>query len=127
MMFDPVHLAMKSLARAIYFQHIRNALARATVLEPMDDKLRVHAPRRQIGELPQEISAIILIDRDMLNVGQPDTRFSQAVSDRLGWEAGPMLHTTKAFLLRRSDELTVTDESSRRVAMERIEAKNNHK
>ena len=62
----------------------------------------------------------------MLNIGERDARFPQAIGDRLGREARPMLDAAESLLLRRRDELAVADERSRGIAVEGVEAKDDH-
>ena len=90
------------------------------------DEPEIRALRGQIGKLPEEIGPAVLIDRDMLDVGQLKTCLPQAVGDRLRRKAGPVLDAAEALLLRCRDELAVTNERGRRIAVEGIEAKNDH-
>src|SRR5262245_55931974 len=62
----------------------------------------------------------------MLNIGKREARFSQAVGDRLGWKASPMLHSAEPLLFCGGDELAVAHERSGGVTMEGIEAENDH-
>ena len=71
--------------------------------------LRSGRLRHQIGKLSEEIGPVVLVDRDMLDVGKGNARFVQAIGYRLGWETGPVLHAAKPFLFRGGDKLTVAN------------------
>ena len=89
MMLDLMHLAAKALAGKVRCQQIRDALARAPVLEPVEHEPEVRALRHQIGELPEEIGPAVLIDGDVLDIGEREARFPQAIGDRLRRESQP--------------------------------------
>ena len=80
----------------------------------------------QIGELPEEIGPAVLIDGDVLDVGQREICLPQAIGDRLGREAGPMLYAAESLLFCCRNELAVANERGGGIAVEGIEAENDH-
>ena len=60
---------------------------------------------QQVAELAQQIGATVLIDRDMIDVGERDACLAQAIGDRLRGKARPMLDAAEALLLGGRDEL----------------------
>jgi hypothetical protein len=53
--------------------------------------------------LTHNIGAAILIDRDVIDVGQRDAGLGQTECDRLQGKAGPVLDAAEALLLRGRD------------------------
>src|SRR6185437_6075067 len=69
----------------------------------------------------------ILVDGNVVDIRKRHTRLLQAIADRFGWEAGPMFDAAKAFLFNRGDELSIPHECRRGIAMEGIQAENDHR
>ena len=72
------------------------------------------------------IGAAVLVDGDMVHVGEAEARLAQAICDRLRGETRPVLDAAKALLLGGGDELAVAHQSSRRVAVEGVKAEDDH-
>ena len=127
MMLDPVHLAMKALSREARCQQLLDAPARSPVPEPVENEREVGTVGRHIGQLPEQIGPAVLIDGDVPHIGEPDARFAQTIGDRLRREAGPMLDAAESLLLRRRNEHAVAHERGRGIAVECVEAENDHR
>ena len=82
--------------------------------------------RAPISQFPQEIGPAVLIDGDVLDIGERDARFPQTIGDRLRREAGPMLDATKSLLFRRRNERAVANERGGGIAVEGVETENDH-
>src|SRR5262245_27209891 len=126
MMLNLMHLATEMLAGKARGHQFRDISSSAPVLQAVEHESEVRTLRHQIGKLPEEIGPTVLIDRNMLNIGKGEACFPQAVGNRLRREASPMLHTAEALLFRRSNKLAVSDERSRRIAVEGIKPQNDH-
>ena len=50
------------------------------------------------------MGAAVLVDRDMIDIGQRNAGLAQAVCDRLRGKAGPMLDAAKALLFGGCDQ-----------------------
>src|SRR5437763_12673868 len=79
-----------------------------------------------VGQLPEQIGPVVLINGDVLDIGQSEAGFTQTVSDRLRRKAGPMLDATKSLLFCRRNKRTVADQRGRGIAVECVEAENDH-
>src|SRR5262249_46508408 len=66
------------------------------------------------------------IEGDVLDIGKPNAGFTHAVGDRLRGEAGPMLHPAESLLFCRRNEYTLADQRGRGIAVEGIDAENDH-
>src|SRR5262245_57855567 len=53
---------------------------------------------QDVVQLADEIGTAVLIDRDVVDLGQRDTRLAQTKCDRLRGKASPVLDAAKAFL-----------------------------
>ena len=127
MMLNLVHRATEALAGKALGHQFRDISSSASVLQAVKHESEVRALRHQIGQLPEEIGPAVLIDRNMLNIGQGEACFPQAVGNCLRGKASPMLHAAEALLFRRSNKLAVADERSRGIAVEGVEAKDDHR
>jgi hypothetical protein len=125
-MLDPVHLAMKALSWEVRHQQLLNAPARLSVLEPVENEREVWTLGQYVGHLPEQIGPVVLINGDVLDIGEPEARFAQAVGDRVRREAGPMLQAAKSLLFRRRNERAVAHQGGRRIGVECIEAEDDH-
>ena len=70
MMLDPMNLAPKKLARQALRQQLINSLPGAAVPEPLKDKPEIEAVADEVAELPQKMSATVLIDSDVIDIGE---------------------------------------------------------
>ena len=78
--------------------------AHATLAQTIQHITRADARGEHIGELAPAIGAIVAVDRDMLDVGQRDIGFGQAISDRFAGEAAPVLDAPEALFLDGGDQ-----------------------
>src|SRR5690348_17500080 len=103
MMLDVMHLAAKMLVREALCQKLRHPCPRAAVSPARQYERRTRTPQQQITELAREMGRAVLVECDVIDVGQCNSSFRQTISDRLRRETGPMLLSTESFLLRRRD------------------------
>src|SRR6266567_288647 len=96
---DGVELCTETLPRERPLQERWNGRAAAAVGQPMEHERRAQAMAEDITDLAQQIEAAVLVERDVVHIGQLDARLAQAIGDRLCGKAGPMLDTAKALLL----------------------------
>jgi len=69
-MLDPMNLALKTLTEKALRQQLINALPRFAVLKPLKDKPEIEAVADEVAELPQKMSATVLIDGDVIDIGE---------------------------------------------------------
>ena len=72
-MLDPMNLAPKTLTGKATRQKLIKSLTRAAVLEPLKDKPEIEAMADEVAELPPKMGATILIDGDVIDVGERDS------------------------------------------------------
>src|SRR5262245_2538294 len=63
----------------------------------------------------------------MINVGEREPRLAQAVGDGLRRESGPVLDAPEALLFRRCDENALAHNRCRGIAVEGVEAQDDHR
>ena len=72
---------------------------------------------RPVGQteqrLAKEIGLGVSIDGDVVEVVHRDAALVQAIPDRFGRKAGPVLGAAEAFLLGRGNHLTIADQARR--------------
>jgi hypothetical protein len=61
----------------------------------------------------------------MINVAKLHACLAQAVCNRLGWKARPMLNPAEPLFLHSRNQLTVPQQGCRGVGVKRIDSKNN--
>src|SRR5262249_50098940 len=108
-MLNLVHLATEALTGRACGHQFGDISSSAPVLQAVKHESDVRALRHQIGQLPEEIGPAVLIDRNMLNIGNGEACFPQAVGNCLRGKASPMLYTAEPLLFRRSNKLAVAD------------------
>ena len=113
------------LAGKAGFQLGLNARALAPVAHPVEHHPEIRPARDEIAELVQEVRAPVLVDRHVRDVRQLHARLSQAVADRLGREASPVLDAPEALLFRRGEEHSVAQQAGGGVAVVGVEAEDN--
>ena len=79
---------------------------------------------QQIAKLTDEVGPAVLIDRDVVNVTQSNSRLTQTILNRLNREPGPVLHPAKALLLSGGDQLAVPHERCCGIRVEGVESEN---
>ena len=126
MMLDGVEFAAKPLARKGSVEKFGNSRAAAAIAQPIEDQPGTRRMGCEIGEPAQPVGAPILIDCDMRDIVQPQPRFPQAISDRLGRKSGPVLDAPEALLFSRGQEHAVADERRRGIAVKRVESEDDH-
>ena len=72
-MLDPMNLAPKKLSGKALRQQLIDSLTGATVPEPLKDKPEIEAMADEVAELPPKMGATILIDGDVIDVGERDS------------------------------------------------------
>ena len=72
-MLDPMNLAPKMLTGKALRQQLINFLTGAAVPEPLKDKPEIEAVADEVAQLPQKMSATVLIDGDVIDIGERDS------------------------------------------------------
>ena len=72
-MLDPMNLAPKMLTGKARRQQLINSLTGAAVPEPLKDQPEIEAVADEVTEFPQKMSATVLIDGDIINIGERDS------------------------------------------------------
>ena len=72
-MLDPMNLAPKMLTGKTLRQQLINSLPGSAVPEPFKDKPEIEAVADEVAELPQKMSATVLIDGDVIDIGERDS------------------------------------------------------
>ena len=66
----------------------------------------------QIAKLSEQIGATVLIDGDMIHVGESETGLLQAIGDGLRRKPSPMLDASEALFLGCGDKLPVANSAA---------------
>ena len=123
-MLDLDQRTAKAIAWKMLRKQLRYAEAGISIAKAIDDQADVRPHRSDIGDLTEDIRAAVLIDRDSIHVGKRDAGLLQAIADRFGRESGPVLDSAQPLLFHGGNKLTVTNDTSRRIRMKYVEAKN---
>ena len=83
--------------------------------------------RHQIAELEPALGSIILVDRDMVDIAEPQAALAQAIGDRLRGKSRPMLDPAKPLLFRRGDQLAVAHQRRRSIGVEGVDAEDDQR
>ena len=75
---------------------------------------------QDVAQFACEIGVRVAIERDVIDVGQRQPGFRQAIGDCLLREAGPMLGAPEPLLLGGRDQAPVDDDAGRRIGMEGV-------
>src|SRR5262249_10140813 len=89
--FDVVNFAPKALAGRGFRQKFGNSFALAPVPQTVEHEPNVRHVGYQIADLAREVGAAVLIDGNMIQVGQRYPCFAQTISDGLRGKSRPML------------------------------------
>ena len=81
----------------------------ADVAEAAEDKANFGAVREKIEEATEVVYFRAPIDGDVVELGELDSGFFEAVGDGLGGKAGPVLDAAKALFFSGSNELAVVE------------------
>ena|SRR5882672_8662695 len=79
---------------------------------------------KEVPNFSQDVRGIILIDGDMIHIGEPNSCFAQTKRNRLRWKARPVFHATEPFFLSGGDQIAIAKQRRRGIGMKCIEAKN---
>ena len=122
-MLYEMHLAVEGLRHGPLKERV-DTLTLAFVADALEHQRRVRPAPQQVGQLAAEIGARILVDCDLRDVVQPDTRIAQAPADRLRRKPGPMLEPPEALLLRCRHQHAVAQQAGRCVRVIGVDAEN---
>ncbi len=123
---DVVERAAKAVAGKCLGEELGNLLPLAAVPETAEHQADVGRMGRQIGDLAHAVGAAVLIDRDMVDIGEAQPGFAQAVGDGLRGKPRPMLDAAKALLFGGRHQFAVPHQRRRGIAVEGIEAEDDH-
>ena len=81
----------------------------------------------EVSELAQPVGAAVLIDGNVIDIGERELRLPQAISDGLRGKTRPMLDAAEALLLGGGEKHAVAHECGGGIAVERVESEDDHK
>ena len=80
----------------------------------------------KIADLAHSMGTVVQVDRDMVHIAEAQAGFAQAIGDRLRGKPRPMLDAPKTLFFCGCHQLAVHHQGSRRIAVEGIDAEDNH-
>src|SRR5215471_13964919 len=95
MVFDIVGRTAKLVGRKCLGEELLNLPPLAANPEAAEHQSDFGRMERKIGDLAPAVSAAVLVDRNMMYIGQAQPCFVQAIGDRLRGKPGPMLDPAK--------------------------------
>jgi len=107
MVFDIVNSSAKIVGGKCLGEELGKFLPPAAIPETAEHEVHSGRVHGNICELAQPVSAVVLVDRNMLYIGEVQPGFTQAVGDGLQGKSGPMLDPRKALFFRRSHQHAV--------------------
>jgi hypothetical protein len=114
------HGAAKLLIRKRRFQQRSNAITLVAITQPIQHQPHIRPAPDHIAEALPKIGPAILIDRNMIDIGQRQPGIFKAPGNGLAGEASPMLDPAKAFLFRRCNKFAVSYDAGSRIGMESV-------
>src|SRR5215467_269154 len=93
MVFDIVGRTAKVIGGKCLGEELWNLPPLAAIPEAAEHEADFGRMKRKICDLAPAVSAAVLVDRDMIHIGQAQPCVLQAIGDRLRGEPGPMLDT----------------------------------
>ena len=121
-MLDRMHRAGEFLVRQGAREIARHVGPVAAMAQALQHIGRAHALGEDIGELAPTVGAVVAVDRDMVDVGQRDACFGQAVADRFTGEPAPMLDAAETLLLDGGQQHAVLHQAGRGIGVVGVEA-----
>ena len=118
-----MHLRAQRLARQSRAHGVLEGGGAADVTQAIEDEPRAGQPAQRVGHAPKVVHARIAVQGDVLHISQLQPAFTQNIADGLRGHAGPVFNAAKALFLRAGDQPTIAHEARGRVAVERIQAK----
>ena len=125
-MLDVVDLAFEGVLRKGSRQQFAHALPLASIAQPLKEQSGLRSSASKVGDLAPKIGAAVLIKCEMIDISEADAGFAETVCNRKRRETRPMFDPAKALLFHGCDQLAVANDASRAVAVESIQAKNDH-
>src|SRR5437016_4083654 len=81
----------------------------------------------RIADLAQTLGAAILVDRDVIEIGEAQACFTQAIGNRFRRKPCPMLDAAKPLLFGRRHQYAIPHQRRRGIAVKGIEAKDDYR
>src|SRR5262249_6134107 len=122
MMFDGMKDAAQCIAGKRLGEELRNMLAAPSILDALEDEMRVRGVSQNVCDLPRAVGAAVLVHRDVVDVAKPKLGFAQAIGNRLAGKARPMLDPPKPLLFCSGNEDSVSHEGGRSIAVKGVKA-----
>src|SRR6516162_3191576 len=107
MVLDIVRRTAKVISGKCLCKEFWNLPTLATILEAAEREANFGRMERKIGDLARAVSAAILVNRNMMHLGQADPCFAQAVGYGLRGKPSPMLDPAKPLLFGGCHQLAV--------------------
>ncbi len=124
-MLDGVDLAAECRPRCLR-QQARNARPIVPVAQAVEHQRGIGDAAQQVADLAQQMRTAVLVDCDVVDVGEAHAGLAQAIGDGLGGKAGPVLDAAEALLLGGGDQHAVAQDRRGRVAVECVEPEDDH-
>src|SRR5215467_2531956 len=124
MMLDRVESRTRGLVRVCLRQQVRQGGPRPPIAQSLAHQGEARTFANEIANLAQKVRAAVLIERDMIHVGQAHAGLTQTIIDGLRGKTRPVLDATEALLLGRSEQLSVAQQRRCRIRVKSVEAEN---
>ena len=121
---DVVDAPLERGLREGLVEKLRNVAPLAAVVQPLAQQPNAGSPPQHVAQLARKIGVGIAIERDVIDVGQGQPGFREAISDRLLREPGPMLGPPEALLFGRRYQAAVDHDAGGGIGMEGVEPEN---
>ena len=101
-----------------------HAGALTLVADAVEHQPEVRALQQRVGTRASQVGTGVLVDRDMVHLGQRDAALLEATADRFGGKAGPVLDAPEAFFLGGGDDHPIPQQAGGGVAVESVPVSN---
>src|SRR5215813_6002506 len=98
MVLDVVHGTSKTVSGKCLSEQLGDLPPLTAISHTVDHEADLWRMGRQICDFAQALSAIVLVDSNMVYIGEAQPRFLQAVGDGLRGKPSPMLNPAKPLL-----------------------------
>jgi hypothetical protein len=123
---DVVEGAAKALSGKRGLEQFGNPLPLAAGTDALAQQRQLRRMGQQPGEPAQRLGAAVLVDGDMVDIGEPQPSLAKAISDGVRRKPGPVLDSAEALLFGGRDQGAVPHERRSGVAMKGVETEDDH-
>src|SRR5215472_14006975 len=126
MVVDMVCRTSKAVSGKCLSEQLGDLPPLTAILKTAEHELDLWRMGRQICDFSQALGAIVLVDSNMVYIGEAQSCFLQTIGDGLRGEPSPMLDPAKPLLFCGCYQFAITHERGRGIAVECINAENDH-